>query len=304
VVAVVVETLVAAGVGRADFVMYVSDPGTGDIDKVNSAGVVSIYATGFSNPQGLALDSSGNLYVANNGTGKILVVPPGGGSSSVFASLPGAPYGMAFDGSGNLLVAVGTTIYKVDSQGNATSFFTASNGNNLRGLAIDSSTGYIYAASILNGGSIFKISSTDGTSYSTVSGTSGYAPIGLAFSGTNLFFTSGSNGVYKVTTSGPQEVSGTNSASPYGLGFDSTGNLFFVNLTSGPLFSTPTIDETTTANNFLQNDPLSMPSFLLVAGSLSAVPEPSTLTLSFLAALGAAVYLRRRAQRKLGPVAS
>ena len=47
-------------------------PGNDTVDKVTPAGVVSTFATGFdSDPDGLAFDSAGNLYVANYGDGTV-----------------------------------------------------------------------------------------------------------------------------------------------------------------------------------------------------------------------------------------
>jgi uncharacterized protein (TIGR03437 family) len=82
--------------------------------------------SGLSAPQGLAIDSSGNLWVADQGNGRVLRFPqpfaqPGGtqltanlvvGQSSFFTKIPdasaatmSAPWGIAFTASGHLLVS-------------------------------------------------------------------------------------------------------------------------------------------------------------------------------------------------------
>src|ERR1700739_4632178 len=42
---------------------YVANQGNNTIEAFNSSGSGSVFATGLSGPQGLALDSAGNLYV-------------------------------------------------------------------------------------------------------------------------------------------------------------------------------------------------------------------------------------------------
>ena len=46
-------------------VLYVADNGTGTISRVDLAGNVSTFATGFANIYGLAGDAQGNVYVSS-----------------------------------------------------------------------------------------------------------------------------------------------------------------------------------------------------------------------------------------------
>ena len=66
--------------------------------------MTSTFATGFSLPEGLAFDSSDNLYVGNSGNGTVSKVTPGGAVSTFASGFPGRPQYIAFDGSGNLFV--------------------------------------------------------------------------------------------------------------------------------------------------------------------------------------------------------
>ena len=64
------------------------------MSKVTPAGVVSTFASGFNGPAGLAFDSAGNLYVAND-DGTVSEVTPAG-VVSTFASGFNDPAGLAF----------------------------------------------------------------------------------------------------------------------------------------------------------------------------------------------------------------
>jgi sugar lactone lactonase YvrE len=112
--------------------VYVADYSTHKIRKVSPAGVVTTLAgTGssgsndgagavatFKNPQGLAVDSSGNVYVADYGNYKIRKVSPAGvvttlAGSGAYGHADGTgatasfyyPKSVAVDGSGNVYVA-------------------------------------------------------------------------------------------------------------------------------------------------------------------------------------------------------
>lgn len=91
---------------------------------------VSLFASGglgqpISSPQGLAFDSSGNLYAANWQAGTIAKITPGG-SASVFASGFLGPIGLVFDAAGNLYAANsdGGSISKITPDGTASIFFS------------------------------------------------------------------------------------------------------------------------------------------------------------------------------------
>ena len=131
--------------------LYVSTDG-GPIDKVDSTGAVSLFATmpGGSAPQGLAFDGSGNLYAANVYANQISKITPGG-AVSFFATVS-TPGGLAFDGNGNLYAAdfVDGQIDIITPAGAVSLFATLPGGSFPTGLAFDSS-GNLYAADASNG---------------------------------------------------------------------------------------------------------------------------------------------------------
>lgn len=110
--------------------VYVADYGNNLIRKITAAGVVTTIAgsrttgyangtgtaTNFNKPTGIALDATGNIYVAeplNNDIRKIdadmLVTTFAGGSTSgtAISALLGAPNSLSIDGSGNFWICDG-----------------------------------------------------------------------------------------------------------------------------------------------------------------------------------------------------
>ena len=70
------------------------------------AGAVSTFvSSGLDDPDGLAFDAAGNLYVANDGNNTISKVTPAGAVSTFVSSGLDDPDGLAFDAAGNLYVA-------------------------------------------------------------------------------------------------------------------------------------------------------------------------------------------------------
>ena len=121
---------------------YFTDTYFEQVFRVTPAGVISAYAgngtQGFSGdggqaaaaqlfqPEGLAVDSSGNLYIADGGNYRIRMVTPAGVISTV-AQIGTGALAVAVDGSGNLYVVGGEVVVKVNSAGTVTPF--AGNGN-------------------------------------------------------------------------------------------------------------------------------------------------------------------------------
>jgi DNA-binding beta-propeller fold protein YncE len=82
------------------------------------------YFSGFTadlgEPDGMAFNSSGYLYVADSLEGNIDVISPGGGSESTFATGLPNPTTLAFDAAGDL--------FEADNHGNAVYEFVNHNG--------------------------------------------------------------------------------------------------------------------------------------------------------------------------------
>ena len=189
---------------------------------------------GIAIPQGLAFDTSGNLYVALGDANAIDKVAPDGTVTTFADSGLDNPFGLAFDAQGNLYAAnlYGGTISKITPQGAISTF--ASGLDAPAGLAFDAS-GNLYVSLI---SSVVEI--TPAGAMSTVA--SGFNnPAGaLAFDADgNLFVAVGSaSTIDEITPSGAVSVFADSSQgidNPVGLAFDANGNLYVANQTSNTI---------------------------------------------------------------------
>src|SRR5437016_4641687 len=89
---VVLTAFVALGfcvVPASADILFVSNIGTNSIDRIDltTGADLGVFATvNLNNPQGLAIDSAGNVYVSNVSSGTIEKFSPAGTDLGVFAS--------------------------------------------------------------------------------------------------------------------------------------------------------------------------------------------------------------------------
>jgi kumamolisin len=240
--------------------------------KAGVAGIVN--GTGkaaeFNYPSGVAVDGSGNLYVADYGNNQIREVTPGGVVSTPYGNLQGnfgsangsgnnayfkTPNDVAIDGSGNLYVAdTGNSIIRKISNGYVSTL--AGGGDQFNGpggIAVDGS-GNVYVADSGND-TIREI--TPGGAVTTIAGQTGNAgyadgdatsvalfnnPIGIAVDGMgNVYVADTGNSVVRkisggtvTTVAGQAGVAGyldglgtdTLFNAPFGVAVDGSGNLY------------------------------------------------------------------------------
>jgi DNA-binding beta-propeller fold protein YncE len=209
---------------------YVSNQQGNTIVKFNSNGTRSTFASvGLNSPAGLAFDSIGNLFVANEGNGTIEKFDLSG-HGTVFASGLIVPWGIAVDKNNNVYASTADNkILRFDSGGRRSTFADATSGLiNPAGMTFDSN-GNLFVVN-WSGDNVLKFDlSGNGTLFASA-GLDG--PVGLAFdAGGNLYVSSNGPGtIHKFDPSGNGSLfvnSGLNG--PDGLAFDSGGNLYVAN---------------------------------------------------------------------------
>lgn len=125
--------------------IFVSNQGVpGSVSEFDPSGnLVTTFNTGLDDPTGLAFDSSGNLYVANQ-FGTVAKFDSSGNLINASFVTPGEAFDVTFDKSGDLYVSNytsnnGGTVTEYDSNGNLINVSFASGLVGTSGLAFDSS---------------------------------------------------------------------------------------------------------------------------------------------------------------------
>jgi sugar lactone lactonase YvrE len=245
------------------------------IYKYTSSGQQSVFVdSGLDGPDGLAFDSSGNLYVANYGYSQFNLFSGGSidkidssGHETVFASGLAIPDGLAFDSSGNLYAAMNETgtIMKFDPSGDGTVF--ASGLSFPYKIAFDNS-GNLYVANA-GGNSIMKF---DPNGNGSVFASGITYPRGVALDGNgNIYADDYFGRIWRFDLSGQGSVFASDTYAPAGLACDSSGNLYVASSGSNTILKfDPSGQQSVVANSGLDGPQ---------AVAVRSVPEPATWTL-------------------------
>ena len=230
--------------------------GTGMGPQVNfSPFPQTTLGSGFSNPNGAAVDSSGNVFVADTGSGLVKEIMAAGGYTTVRTLSTydfNQPQGVAVDGAGNVFVADINSVEEILASGGYTTVRTLSTYDfaQLQGVAVDGS-GNVYVTDS-GWGQVDEIVAAGG--YTQVvpifsypnpgapPGTpSAFMPYGVAVDGGgNVFFSDWLNGTVTELPAGgvpTQLVSGF--SNPTGMAVDAGGNVFVADTGNGAVKEIP-----------------------------------------------------------------
>lgn len=222
--------------------VYISDTSNNRIRKIDSTGIITTYAGNGTRayagdggtalaaslwyPGGLAIDGSGNLYVADYGSSTVRKITSGGTISTVagtgswgFSGDGGAgpkaalafPTALTLDAAGNLYIGdVGNNnIRKVDSSGNISTVVTSVTP---QGLAVDAAGNFYFVdgvssgvRKVLPGGGVVTIAGSGQAGYSGDGGPASVAllshPTGLAMAPSgNIYVADTGNDIIRQLT--------------------------------------------------------------------------------------------------------
>lgn len=272
--AVRVGAVLLIGLSASGQNLFVADRLSGNVYEYTPDGTRSIFASGLSNPQGLAFDTAGNLFVSTWNDGFIYKYTPDG-TRSIFASGLSRPVGLAFNSLGVLFEADEANfqnsghIYSFTPDGVRSTF--ASGLHYPVGLAFNSS-GDLFVSSYGNG--IYKFTGGVRSDFDVTAGSS--STYALAFNGGGELFASVDNvdRIFKYTTNGVKSVFAKSLSYPYGLAFNNAGSLFVAENGSGNIYQyTPDGVRSTFATG------LTGPQGLAFKDVPLPVPEPGVATL-------------------------
>jgi sugar lactone lactonase YvrE len=201
--------------------LYVGNAIGGTVIKQTPAGVLTTYATGFSDVGGLAFDAAGNLYVSDWNRGTVSKVTPAG-VVTVYASGLSNPRGLAFDAHGNLFVANSAKNTVVEVTPAGVVSTLPFTFSGPLGLTFDSH-GNLYVANTFNG----TVSKVAGNTVSTYL-TGFFGPQGIAFDAQGNFYVTetGKSFVTRVTPTGTRSTFVQFTAGGGAIAFDAQGNLY------------------------------------------------------------------------------
>jgi hypothetical protein len=218
------------------FEVTVTATGTGTIiasmpefSTVSSA----VFGTAGTDPNAIAFDAAGNLYVANQTSNNVTKITTAGGSS-VFGTTGKGPIAIAVDSSGNVYTANNTanSVTKITPAG--VSSVLGTTDTNPTDIALDSS-GNVYTANY-NGNSVTKITPA-GISTTLASTGPTTNPASLVVDSTGNVYTANNNthNVSKITPAGVATILASTGAStfPVDLVLDSIGNVYTANSDNG-----------------------------------------------------------------------
>jgi DNA-binding beta-propeller fold protein YncE len=233
----------------------------------------TVPTSGLDIPYGVAVDGSGNVYIADTYNNRVLkeTFSAGNYTESTIGSGLNAPAGIAVDGSGNVYVSGDDQVVKETLSGGSYTQSTVASGLDTPiGVAVDGNRN-VYIVETTNNQVLKETPSTGTYIQSIVSTSSLFYPRGVAVDGSgNLYITdTDNNRVLKETLSAGSYtestiVSGLNN--PQGVAVDRSGNVYIADTGNKRV-----LKETSSAGSYTQSvvtsSGLNYPSGIAVDGS-------------------------------------
>lgn len=197
----------------------------------------TLVGSGLKQPAAVAMDGQGDVYIADAGNGRLVVIPAGGGTP-VIQNTGGFPTGIAVDGAGDLFVSdfYGGDVQELTLYGQEST--PASGLKNPVAIAIDGAGD----AFIADSGNNRVLEVPAGGMPSSTVGTGLLSPEGVAVDAAgDVFIADGGNDrVVEVSTvNGAQSSIGSGLSNPAGVAVDAAGDVFITDTGNNRLVEVP-----------------------------------------------------------------
>jgi streptogramin lyase len=208
--------------------VWVANYGSATVTKLSSAGATLGTYSVGSNPQYVAVDQSGNVWVTNAGSNNVTKLSSAGATLGTY-SVGIYPQDVAVDQSGNVWVANFSSANVTKLSSAGATLGTYSVGSNPVGVAVDQS-GNVW---VTNAGSnnVTKLSSA-GATLGTYSVGSNPQYVAVDQSGNVWVANPGSNNVTKLSSAGATLGTYSVGSSPQDVAVDRSGNVWVANFSS------------------------------------------------------------------------
>jgi gliding motility-associated-like protein len=194
---------------------------------------------GLTDPTGVAIDKSGNVYIAENRVGRIDEIQAASGNFIQLATGFNGPTGVAVDAAGNVyLIDNGNNSIKEIPAGGGATIIIASGFNGPYGIALDGA-GSIYIGDS-NNNEVKKILA--GSTTPVIIGTGFNHPTGVAVDAAGNVYVAdrGNNAIKKIlATDGSTITVASGDGNPNGVAVDSQGNVYFADTNEEAIIKIP-----------------------------------------------------------------
>jgi sugar lactone lactonase YvrE len=218
----------------------------------------TVASSGLNLPIGVAVDGSGNIYIADTVNNRVLKETPSNGGyieSTIVSSLPNSPWAVAADGSGDIYISIpdsNQVLIETLAGGAYTQSTVGSGMNGPHGVGVDSK-GNVYIADTGNNRVLIESLSSGSYTQSTVvfTGTPLSQPTGLALDtiGDIYIADTGNNRVLEAVAEagGYFQTPVATLSQPSSIAIDSLGNVYITDSANNQLL------KAIVSNSFLYN---------------------------------------------------
>ncbi len=264
--------LLEDGSGNVLATAYVYGIGTGPQVAFTPA-LQSVVVSGLLHPDGVALDGSGNLYIADANNNRVLkeTLSAGAYTQSVLVSGLSTPAAVAIDGNGDVYIADsgdGLVLEETPSSGSYVQTTVGTGLVNDNGVAVDGS-GNVYIADSGNNRVLLETLS-GGTYTQTIIGSGFSNPQSVAVDGSGNVYVAdtGNNRIVEETLTEGTYSQGplfTGLNSPLGVAVDGVGDVYIANTSSGQVLKETLSGESYTQTTLVTG--LSSPQTMVEGGN-------------------------------------